>query len=246
MQGVKEMLNREKGAAPLYSQIVEIIRGQIENGEFVKGDLFLTERKLQEIYQVSRITVRQAINELVNEGYLQCSRGIGTTVVYGKKIDENLKNLVSFTEEMRLHGKVMNTSYCDMSLIHAGKTVADQLEIEPGDECYCLARVRSVEKEAIVYSITYLKKTREYPLETQYYMESLYQFLQTNCNTKVVKGRDTFEAVAATAEIGKYLSIPEGAPVFKRVRKAYEENGDIVEYTICYYPGDRYKYSVEL
>lgn len=75
------MLNREKGAAPLYSQIVEIIRGQIEKGEFVKGDLFLTEKKLQEIYQVSRITVRQAINELVNEGYLQCSRGIGTTVV---------------------------------------------------------------------------------------------------------------------------------------------------------------------
>lgn len=160
------MLNREKGAAPLYSQIVEIIRGQIENGEFVKGDLFLTEKKLQEIYGVSRITVRQAINELVNEGYLQCSRGIGTTVVYGK-IDENLKNLVSFTDEMKLHGKVMNTSYCDMSLIHAGKTVADQLEIAPGEECYRLVRVRSVGEEAIVYSITYLKKTREYPLNTE-------------------------------------------------------------------------------
>ena len=62
----------------------------------------------------------------------------------------------------------------------------------------------------------------------------------------MVKGRDTLEAVAATAEIGEYLSIPKGVPVFKRVRKAYEENGDIVEYTICYYPGDRYKYSVEL
>ena len=158
----------------------------------------------------------------------------------------NLKNLVSFTDEMKLHGKVMNTSYCDMSLIHAGKTVADQLEIAPGEECYRLVRVRSVGEEAIVYSITYLKKTREYPLNTECYMESLYQFLQTNCNTKVVKGRDTLEAVASTAETSKYLSIPEGVPVFKRVRKAYEENGDIVEYTICYYPGDRYKYSVEL
>lgn len=239
------MLNREKGAAPLYSQIVEIIKGQIESGDFVKGDQFPTEKQMQETYQVSRITVRQAINELVNEGYLQCARGVGTTVVYGK-IDENLKNLVSFTDEMKLHGKVMNTSYCDMSLIHAGKTVAAQLEIEPGEECYRLVRVRSVGEEAIVYSITYLKKTREYPLDTCYYMESLYQFLQTSCNTKVVKGRDTLEAVAATAEIGEYLSIPKGAPVFKRVRKAYEENGDIVEYTICYYPGDRYKYSVEL
>lgn len=239
------MLNREKGAAPLYSQIVEIIKGQIEGGEFVKGDLFLTEKKMQEIFQVSRITVRQAINELVNDGYLQCSRGIGTTVVYGK-IDENLKNLVSFTEEMRNHGKVMNTSYCDMKLVKAEKSIASQLEIEAGEECYRLVRVRSVGKEAIVYSLTYLKKTREYPLDNSFYMESLYQFLQDQCNTKVVKGRDTFEAVAATAEISEYLSIEEGSPVFKRVRKAYEENGDIVEYSICYYPGDRYKYSVEL
>lgn len=239
-------LNREKGAAPLYSQIVEIIKGQIENGEFAKGEMFLTEKKLQEIYQVSRITVRQAINELENEGYLQCARGIGTTVIYGKKIDENLKNLVSFTEEMKLHGKVMNTSYCDMALIHAGKSVAAQLEIAPGEECYQLTRVRSVGEEAIVYSITYLKKTREYPLDNKYYMESLYQFLQTDCNIKVVKGRDTLEAVASTAEISRYLSIPEGVPVFKRVRKAYEESGEIIEYTICYYPGDRYKYSVEL
>ncbi|MDE6893419.1 MAG: GntR family transcriptional regulator, partial [Lachnospiraceae bacterium] len=148
-------LNREKGAAPLYSQIVEIIRSQIENGDFVKGEMFLTEKRLQEIYQVSRITVRQAINELENEGYLQCARGIGTTVVYGKKIDENLKNLVSFTDEMKLHGKVMNTSYCDMALIRAGKSVAVQLEIEPEDECYQLTRVRSVGKEAIVYSVTW-------------------------------------------------------------------------------------------
>lgn len=154
--------------------------------------------------------------------------------------------MVSFTDEMKRHGKVMNTSYCDMSLIHAGKTVAEQLEIAPEDECYRLVRVRSVEKEAIVYTITYLKKTREYPLDSQCYMESLYQFLWTNFNTKVVKGQDTLEAMAATAEIGKYLAIPEGVPVFKRVRKAYEENGDIVEYSICYYPGDRYKYSVEL
>ena len=166
-------LNREKGAAPLYSQIVEIIRSQIENGDFVKGEMFLTEKRLQEIYQVSRITVRQAINELENEGYLQCARGIGTTVV--------------FTDEMKLHGKVMNTSYCDMALIRAGKSVAVQLEIEPEDECYQLTRVRSVGKEAIVYSVTWLKKIREYPLDTKYYMESL-----------------------------------------------------------CYYPGDRYKYSVEL
>ena len=157
------MLNREKGAAPLYSQIADILKKQIRNGEFVSGDSFYTEKKLQEMFQVSRITVRQAVSELEAEGYVQSFRGVGTTVTYGK-INENLKSLVSFTEEMRFHGKEMTTTYCDMSLTKADKTIAAQLEIPVGEECYRLVRVRNVDKEPIVYSITYLKNTRRYPL----------------------------------------------------------------------------------
>ena len=65
------MLNREKGAAPLYSQIADILKKKIEDGEFVSGDSFYTEKNLQEMFQVSRITVRQAVSELETEGYVQ-------------------------------------------------------------------------------------------------------------------------------------------------------------------------------
>ena len=239
------MLNREKGAAPLYSQIADILKKKIEDGEFVSGDSFYTEKNLQEMFQVSRITVRQAVSELETEGYVQSFRGVGTTVTYGK-INENLKNLVSFTEEMRLHGKEMTTTYCDMSMVKADKAVAAQLEMEPGEECYRLIRVRNVDKEPIVYSVTYLKNTRKYPLDIHYYMRSLYQFLQPEFGTTVVKGTDTLEAVLASEEISKYLSVPERSPIFQRTRRTYEENGQILEYSICYYPGARYKYSVEL
>lgn len=239
------MLNREKGAAPLYSQIVDILREKIETGEFASGDSFYTEKVLQEMFQVSRITVRQAINELENEGYLQRFRGIGTIVTYGK-IDENLKGIVSFTDEMKSHGKEMTTTYCDMEKVKAEKMVAAQLGIQPKEECYRLTRVRSVDKEPLVYTITFLKNTREYPMDTHWYMESFYNFLQKECNTKVVKGRDTLEAVLATGDIVEHLAVPEGSPVFKRVRKTYEENGEILEYSLCYYPGARYRYSVEL
>lgn len=239
------MLNRGKGAAPLYSQIADILKRKIQDGEFVSGDSFYTEKMLQEMFQVSRITVRQAVSELEAEGYVQSFRGVGTTVIYGK-INENLKSLVSFTEEMRLHGKEMTTTYCDISLVKADKAVAAQLEIAMGEECYRLIRVRNVDKEPIVYSITYLKNTRRYPLDIHYYMTSLYHFLQTEYNTKVVKGTDTLEAVLASGDISKYLSVPDGSPIFQRTRKTYEDNGQILEYSICYYPGARYKYSVEL
>ena len=83
-------LNREPGAAPLYHQLATILKEKIESGEYTVGDTFPTELQLQQAYQVSRITVRNAIALLTNEGYLECARGIGKIV---HAIYENRKNV---------------------------------------------------------------------------------------------------------------------------------------------------------
>ncbi len=238
-------LNHEKGAAPLYSQIENIIKAQIENGEYAYGDVLPSEKQLQEIFGVSRVTVRQAVSALVNAGYLQSSQGIGTIVIF-EKIDEKLKRVISFSEEMEQHGIKMETSYCNITLEKTNKVIAAKLYTKEGDEVYKLVRVRCAKTSPIVYSITYLKKNYELPLEPERYKESLYNFLDTQYGVKIVKGQDTFEATLADREIGKYLDISIGSPVFKRTRKTINQNNEPVEYTVCYYPGDKYKYSVEL
>lgn len=239
------MLSREKGAQPLYFQLKEELKEQIESEKFKKGDMFLSEKQLQEIYQVSRITVRQAINELVNAGYLECARGIGTTVIFNK-IDENLKQVISFSEEMARHGIVMRTSYCEMSEIPAEKKIAEHLGIQPDAPCYRLERVRCAENVAIVYSITYLTNKYRLPVDNGLYRNSLYQLLKEEYDIVIAKGKDTFEAVLANETIGEFLHIEPGQPVFKRTRKTYDQDGDVLEYTVCYYAGDRYKYSIDL
>ena len=238
-------LNHEKGAAPLYFQIENIIKAQIEKGEYAYGDVLPSEKQLQEIFGVSRITVRQAVNSLVNAGYLQSAQGIGTTVIF-EKIDEKLKRVISFSEEMEQHGIKMETSYCNIILEKVNKSIAAKLDTKEGDKAYKLVRVRSAKASPIVYSITYLKKNYELPLEPERYMESLYNLLDTQYGVKIVKGQDTFEAALADREVGKYLNISPGSPVFKRTRKTFGQHNELVEYTICYYPGDKYKYSVEL
>lgn len=80
------MLNHEKGAQPLYSQLETILKKQIEHGEFNKGDIFPTEKMLMEEYNVSRVTIRQALAALTLDRYIKSSRGIGTTVIYEKKL----------------------------------------------------------------------------------------------------------------------------------------------------------------
>lgn len=238
-------LNREKNALSLYIQIENIVKEQIENGEYGYGDILPSEKELQALYGVSRMTVRQAVNDLVRDGYVKCSRGIGTMVVF-EKIDETIKRVISFSKEMEQHGIKMKTSYCRISLEKSGKVPAAKLKISPEDEVYRLVRVRDVKDAPMVYSITFLKKSCELPLNESMYRESLYDLLETRYDIKIVRGQDTFEAALANRTIAEFLKISEGAPVFKRSRVTFDQNDSIVEYTICYYPGEKYKYTVEL
>lgn len=239
------MLDREKGAIPLYIQLERALRTKIEQGEYSKGDLFPTEKELMEIYQVSRVTVRQAMARLVQTGYIRIRRGIGTDVVYDK-IEEQIEGVISFTEEMRKHNIFMKTSYCNMELVKPSEQVAKQLQISLTEKCYCLKRVRNVDEKPIVYTVTYLKKIKELHLDSHYYTESLYQYLREKHGIWIESGKDTLEAALPSLEIQKYLEIEAQMPIFIRTRQTFLSSGEPYEYSRCYYPGNRYKYTVDL
>ncbi len=239
------VLNREKGASPLYAQLEQFFKHEIERGTYQYGDIFPGEKALMDRYEVSRITVRQAVGNLTQAGYLQGKRGIGTVVIY-RKIDEHIKGVISFSEEMRLHGIHMSTSYCEIDTVPADDTVAYHLNLGEGEACFRLVRVRCAEKKPVVYSLTYMPQSMNMPLDSACYMDSLYHYLSTEKDIVVATAKDTFEASLATKEIANFLQIQKGDPVFVRTRKSYTSQEALVEYTICYYPGDTYKYSIDL
>ena len=239
------LLNREKGAPPLYSQVEAILKSEIEHGKYNKGDLFPTETMLMEEYQVSRVTIRQAFAALTQAGYIKSRRGIGTEVTY-EKIDEHIKSVISFTDEMKQHNITMATSYCKMEKVFPSTQIAMALQISKTDQCYKLTRVRDVQGKPLVYTITYLKNVVELPMEEKYYMESLYKFLKDTYGLIIEKGKDTLEATLPLKEVQDFLQIKPEMPVFKRVRKTFLTGSEVFEYSICYYPGNRYKYTVDL
>lgn len=239
------MLNHDKSAPPLYAQLESILKKKIEDEEYKEGDLLPAEKILMEQYQVSRITVRQAMAALCQAGYIKSSRGIGTKVIF-KKIDEHMRSVISFTDEMKQHGITMNTSYCTMEKIRPTEKVAMMLKIPVTDECYCLTRVRCVEDRPLVYTKTYLKDIVELPIDSQYYMESLYRYLEEVHGLRIVKGQDTLETALPTQEIQSFLKIEPQIPIFIRTRQTCLADNEVFEYSICYYPGNRYKYTIEL
>jgi Transcriptional regulators len=238
-------LNRDKNAPSLYFQIESILKRQIENEEYRCGDILPSETELQKFYRVSRVTIRQAMNDLVRDGYVKCSRGIGTVVVF-EKIEENVKRVISFSKEMKQHGIEMTTSHCHISLIKCDKNISAKLNIPEDEEVYQLIRVRCVKNSPMVYSITYLKKMCDLSMDEDMYRESLYDLLEERYDIKITRGQDTFEAAIASETIADFLKITVGAPVFKRSRLTFDQSDHLIEYTYCYYPGDKYKYTVFL
>ena len=117
-------MDRNPGAPPLYAQLEQILKQQIECGTYKKGDFLPTEKELMEKYELSRVTVRQAMANLVQSGYARARRGIGTDVVY-EKVEEQMEGVISFTEEMKKHHIEMQT---DKSRGNGSKKSADSID----------------------------------------------------------------------------------------------------------------------
>ena len=237
-------LTRNKGSIPLYAQIAQEIEEKIIKGEYAPGTIIPSEKQLQAAYMVSRMTVRMAVGDLVNKGYLECMRGIGTIVVYGK-IEENLHQVTSFTEEMRQHGITMKTRYCTIESAEAPERVAKALGLSTGASVYRLVRVRCAEDVPMAYSVTFLN-IPGLPLDPSCYADSLYAFLAKEKGIRVSKGEDTLEAVMTDSTVEKMLDVSRHSPAFKRTRISYDQEGRKIEFSVSYYPGDKYKYSVTL
>lgn len=120
-----------KSPLPRYYQLKEIMREKIRSGEWKPGDLIPSERELGEQYGISRMTARQAITELVNEGLFYREQGKGT-FVSRRKITQQLIHLTGFTEDMKARGQQPGTRVLSAEMRPAEEAVAERLRIKPG------------------------------------------------------------------------------------------------------------------
>lgn len=172
----------ESSALPLYYQVRETVRQQIEAGQWKRGDLIPSESDLQEAFGVSRATIRQALQELVADGLLIRKQGRGTLVAT-PKIAEALPRLVSFTEEMRMQDMVPSTREATVEIVDAPKRVAEALATRPGERFLRIERVRCANGEPIVLLVSYLPRALGVD-PSEDFSESLYALLEGKYGVK--------------------------------------------------------------
>lgn len=239
-------LDYSRGASPLYLQIKAYIKDQITSEEYAYGTLIPTEPEYETFFGVSRMTVRQAINELQKEGYVRRIRGRGTEVIYRKAIEEELNHIQSFSDEMKQKGYKPGTQGISVEFIEDLKDAPEPVRELFPHAVLKLHRVRTADDEPLVVFISYLDYTESLPLAEEAYSESMYGVILARTGRSVTRVNETFSAIKATLEIAEALKIAVGDPVLSRVRLGFDQNNKLLEYTESYYRGDTYRYSIAI
>lgn len=232
---------------PLYYQLMQLFRQEIEEGRYQPGDLFPSENELCERFGISRPTVRQAINELVREGLLHRVRGKGTFVSEPKIQQDFIQRLVSFTEEMEQKGLKSTTRVLSLEVVPASKKVAAFLSLAYEEPVFRLERLRFVEGVPIVVVTTYLPQKYCPTLDQQdLNNNSLYRTLEAEYGVRICRARRILEVIAATEEYAKLLETDIGAPLQLSKTVAWDQYNRAIEFSIARYRGDRSQFIIEL
>ena len=236
----------EYSKSPLYQQIYQLLKKKITNGQWQPGDLVPSEAELVEQYQVSRATVRQALDELVSDGLVRRKQGRGTFVL-PPKVEQGLVRIISFTEDMQQRGLAPGTQLLSAGLVPATEEQAAHLEISPGEPLACIERLRLADGEALSIEKSYLVH-QHCPgiLEKDYTAESLRRMLEETYGIRINSARQSIRAINAPPDMARLLGIEDHGAVLFLERISYTEFGMPIEFLQVYHRGDRYTLHGEL
>ena len=226
---------------PLYHQLAEQLAAAIDDGTLKPGDSFENELSITERLDLSRPTVRRAIDELVTRGLLVRRRGVGTTVA--NEVIHRRNELTSLYEDLEQSGRHPLTEVLQFSTDYIDQRASTILGLGPDTPLVFLERLRSVEEGPMAIMRNWLAPAFADLDPQQFRTQGLYQ---------VLRGRGIHPAVAhqtiacrrPVAEERRLLHLERGDPLLTMSRRAYDANGKPVEFGDHCYRFDRYRFDV--
>lgn len=236
----------KRSPVPMYYQIMRQLLEKIQGGEFAVDSALPPERELAEMYRVSRMTVRQAIIELVNEGILVRRKGIGTFVTL-PKLEQALSRLTSFTEDMAQRGMLAGSQVISFAEIVPEPAIRKTLALEGGTTAYECVRLRLADNEPMALETTTLPTWLCLGLSRQdLENQSLYRLLTERWGVRFDYATQSIEPACASPHEANLLHVPTGTPLLLMHRTTYNQDGRAIEHVKSLYRGDRYKFIIEL
>lgn len=224
---------------PLYRQLQRVLRSAIEHNVLVADEALPPERDLAEAYKVSRVTVRKALDGLVDARLLTRRQGAGTFVA--ARVEKNFATISSFTEDMLSRGRQPHSEWLSRS---EGTVMPEEslaLGLSPGSPVYRLSRIRYANGQSMALEHATVPR---YSLESlESVGDSLYEALGDDRPVRVLQ---RLRAVLFTPEQAELLAVEPGSAGLEIERRGFAADGRTVEFTKSYYRGDAYDFVAEL
>jgi len=235
---------------PVYYQIKETIRSWIIDKEYSPGGKIPSENELAEKFKVSRLTVRQAISQLIQEGLLSSKRGEGTFVTDDENLIESFSlEFRGFMDDLFFHSLTgIKIKSVIISRVTPPKSIREKLALNIEDEeVIQIKRTRFLRDKLLTYTINYLPMEIGRKItEENLYKKPLLQILEEDLGIQFIEAVQTIEASFADQDVAKILGILSGAPILLIERIMYTKKHKPVEFFQSSYRGDLYKYIVRL
>lgn len=227
---------------PLYMQVKDTLLDEISSGQYQPHDRLPSERELSNTFDVSRMTVRQALLDLAHDGAIYTRMGIGTFVA-APKIDQQLRTLTSFSQDVRSRGGQPTSQVLEAREMAASAEVAAALRLATGAPVWVLSRLRLADAMPLAIETTNLPLALCPDLfQHDFGVESLYQVLRTNYAVEPAQAEQVIEAALASPREAELLQLTPPAAVLHMQRLTLDSAGLAIEYVHSTYRSDRYKF----
>jgi GntR family transcriptional regulator len=231
---------------PYYLQLSEILQQEVGKRQSLHEVYQLpSENVLAAQHGITRVTVRRALDVLERDGWIYREKGRGSFAAV-RRVEHELTKLVSTTEDMRKRGWALTTRLVSVETVPTPARVADALEVQEGEPCYKLCRLRIVDGDPISIQTPYLPTALCPDLEQNDLTQSLYRLLETRYGLRLWTGHETLRARCTLPQEEGLLDVPECTPVMYMERVTYTVTGHAVEYLEAVWRGDRYDFKVSL
>lgn len=229
---------------PVYIQIHNAIKRDIETGKWAIGDRIPSERKLAVAFGVSRMTLRQAIQTLVDEGILERRIGAGTYVA-NQKVQEKMSGVTSFTDIMLAQGKTPSSKTVSYHLANPSLSEKEKLKLADGAQVLRMERIRYADNVPISFEVATVPEALVQQFSKAEVTSSLYRTLERKAGLTLGGAEQTITAQTASERIAEFLDIKRGAPILRLRQRSFLKDGRPFEYVRTQYVGSRFEFYLE-
>lgn len=232
---------------PLYYQLKGVVADDIGARGLKPGDRLPGDHDLCQTYDVSRTVVRQALSELEHEGVIERIKGRGTFVAQPRTSEGLVQSLTGLFEDVAARGGHLRSKVLRCEVVPADAAIASDLAIDEGTPVAVLERLRFVDDEPWVWTVTHLPAYLVPALERHELSDvSLYAVLEEHYGVRLHDGVRSVEASVASQPQARLLGIAEGDPVLVLRSTSRRADGLPVETFVAYHRGDRSRFEVAL